>query len=45
MTKANLSSQLLSMPLDLMPKTFRDALNIVRLLGFRYIWIDSYCIV
>jgi hypothetical protein len=44
-TKANLSSRLLSMPLTLMPKTFRDALNIVRLLGYRYIWIDSYCIV
>jgi hypothetical protein len=28
-----------------MPKTFRDAINIVRVLGYRYIWIDSYCIV
>jgi hypothetical protein len=44
-TKANLSSRLSSIPLDSMPKTFRDAINIVRVLGYRYIWIDSYCIV
>jgi hypothetical protein len=44
-TKANLSSRLSSMPLGSMPKTFRDAVNIVRMLGYRYIWIDSYCIV
>lgn len=44
-TKANLSSRMFSMPLDSMPKTFRDAVNIVRMLGYCYIWIDSYCIV
>ena len=44
-TKANVSSQMSSIPLDSMPKTFRDALKIVRSLGYRYIWIDSYCIV
>ncbi|KAI1338506.1 heterokaryon incompatibility protein-domain-containing protein [Xylariaceae sp. FL0016] len=27
-----------------LPKTFRDAIAIVRFLGFRYIWIDSLCI-
>ncbi|KAH8669034.1 hypothetical protein BX600DRAFT_435541 [Xylariales sp. PMI_506] len=27
------------------PRTFRDAMELVRLLGFRYIWISSLCIV
>ncbi|KAL2074665.1 hypothetical protein VTL71DRAFT_8444 [Oculimacula yallundae] len=44
-TKANLSSHLTSMPSRLMPKTFQDAVNINRLLGYRYIWIDSSCII
>ena len=32
-------------PWDVLPKTFQDAINFVRLLGHRYIWIDSLCIV
>ncbi|KAK6827546.1 heterokaryon incompatibility protein-domain-containing protein [Apiospora arundinis] len=32
-------------PLDELPKTFLDAVKIVRHLGIRYIWIDSLCIV
>lgn len=28
-----------------LPKTFRDAINITFDLGFRFIWIDSLCIV
>ena len=27
------------------PRTFRDAITITRLLGIRYLWIDSLCIV
>ncbi|KAF1964057.1 HET-domain-containing protein, partial [Bimuria novae-zelandiae CBS 107.79] len=27
-----------------LPPTFRDAINIVRRIGYRYIWIDSLCI-
>ena len=27
------------------PATFRDAISITRLLGFRYLWIDSLCII
>ncbi|RSM05408.1 hypothetical protein CDV31_009560 [Fusarium ambrosium] len=30
---------------DLLPRTFRDALNITRPLGIRYLWIDSLCII
>lgn len=28
-----------------MPQTFRDAVRITRALGFRYLWIDSLCII
>ncbi|KAH7074068.1 heterokaryon incompatibility protein-domain-containing protein [Paraphoma chrysanthemicola] len=44
-TKANLSSRMAAIPTDSMPKTFRDAVDIVRSLGYRYLWIDSFCIV
>lgn len=28
-----------------LPKTFQDAIQVVKTLGFRYIWIDSLCII
>lgn len=28
-----------------LPRTFRDAVRITRLLGYKYLWIDSLCIV
>lgn len=31
--------------LPLLSKTFRDAIQVTRRLGFRYIWIDSLCII
>lgn len=34
-----------AIPLETMPKTFQDAIQVTRALGFRYIWIDSLCIV
>jgi hypothetical protein len=30
---------------DSMPKTFRDALKVTRVLGYRFLWIDALCIV
>lgn len=33
------------MPLGNLPRTFRDAINVTRSLGFEYLWIDSLCIV
>jgi hypothetical protein len=30
---------------DTLPTTFRDAIDFTRRLGFRYIWIDSVCII
>lgn len=34
-----------SIPWDQLTKTFRDAVDMTRRLGLRYIWIDSLCIV
>lgn len=31
--------------LSIMPATFRDAISITRRLGYRYLWIDSLCII
>lgn len=30
---------------DQLPQVVRDAIDLVRLLGFRYLWVDSLCIV
>lgn len=38
------SSQYWTVPDGSIPVAFRDAFKITRLLGFRYIWIDSLCI-
>jgi hypothetical protein len=34
-----------SIPISELPKTFQDAMHAVRKLGYRYIWIDSLCII
>ncbi|KAK4108975.1 HET-domain-containing protein [Canariomyces notabilis] len=44
-TKATLASRLEKIHPDELSKTFRDALEITRGLGLRYIWIDSLCII
>jgi hypothetical protein len=36
---------MLEIPYSLLTKTFRDAIDFTRRLGFRYIWIDSLCII
>jgi hypothetical protein len=36
---------MVSMPMNTLPKTFRDAVSVTRALNIRYIWIDSLCIV
>jgi hypothetical protein len=44
-TRANLCQHLNSIPILSLPKTFQDAVVTTRALGFRYLWIDSLCIV
>lgn len=43
--RANLESMKSGFKLEVMPKTYRDALLLARLLSIKYIWIDSLCIV
>jgi hypothetical protein len=40
-----MKDMLVGMPIASLPKTFRDAISVARSLAFRYIWIDSLCIV
>lgn len=42
---SNISAFEQEIPSSLLSNTFRDAIEATRLLGFRYIWIDSLCIV
>ena len=44
-TLSNITSHKEGILLSALPRTFQDALNFVRRLGLRYIWIDSLCIV
>lgn len=34
-----------SLPFSSLPKSFRDAVEVTRRLGIRYLWIDSLCII
>jgi hypothetical protein len=44
-TLENLQKHIDSIPLDILPKTFRDAIVVCRQLGIQYLWIDRLCIV
>jgi hypothetical protein len=44
MTTANRSSLQHGIPLDLLPKTFSDAIQLTHKLGHKYLWIDALCI-
>lgn len=43
--KSNFSDFLDNIPYDSLSKTFRDAIDIAKALGFSWIWIDSLCII
>ena len=45
LTKANYESFCEGIDIALLSKTFQHAISVCRRLGFRYIWIDSLCIV
>ena len=44
-TKAKFQQHLASISVSSLPKTFRDAVAITKLLNLRYLWIDSLCII
>jgi hypothetical protein len=44
-TSANIDERSQCVPFESMPATFRDAVTLTRRLGYRYLWIDSLCIV
>ncbi|KAF9459324.1 heterokaryon incompatibility protein-domain-containing protein [Collybia nuda] len=41
----NFDQLITGIPMSSLPKTFQDAVIITRRLGYRYIWIDSLCII
>jgi Heterokaryon incompatibility protein (HET) len=43
--KASLHERLMGIPLESMPKTFVDVVTITKMIGLRYLWIDSLCII
>lgn len=43
-TKDNLESLKSGIKHDDLPKTFREAVDVTRALGYQYLWIDSLCI-
>lgn len=44
-TTANVSDRLNGISMSELPKTFQEAVLVVRRLGIRYLWIDTLCIV
>ncbi|KAH7242949.1 heterokaryon incompatibility protein-domain-containing protein [Fusarium solani] len=45
LTSRNLEAWSRQIPVEALTKTFRDFITVSRLLGFRYAWIDSLCII
>ncbi|KAI6088879.1 HET-domain-containing protein [Hypoxylon rubiginosum] len=45
MTSSNKSSLKSTIPLNNLPTTIRDAIHFTRILGIRYLWVDSICII
>ncbi|KAF2245985.1 HET-domain-containing protein [Trematosphaeria pertusa] len=45
LTKSSLQARKQGIPWDTIPKTFKDAIRFCLMLGIRYIWVDSLCII
>ncbi|KAN0084701.1 Heterokaryon incompatibility protein (HET) domain containing protein [Elaphomyces granulatus] len=44
-TTANIQKHLVQISIAELPRNFQDAVTVTRRLGFRYLWIDSLCII
>lgn len=44
-TSATIAQRKKAIPFSQLPRTFQEATSIIRRLGFRYLWIDSLCII
>jgi hypothetical protein len=44
-TKANLQQFHSAIPINDLPLTFRQAIDVTRAIGFQYLWIDSLCVI
>lgn len=42
--RGNIDSHRKGIPLKSLPATFRDAVKVTKMIGLRYLWIDSLCI-
>ncbi|KAI1176139.1 heterokaryon incompatibility protein-domain-containing protein [Nemania sp. FL0916] len=42
---ANLEQFSSEIPWHMLPRKYKDAIKVTRILGFRYVWIDSLCII
>ncbi|KAE8448134.1 hypothetical protein EG329_009738 [Mollisiaceae sp. DMI_Dod_QoI] len=45
LTSENLDLLMRTLPVEKLPKTFKDAIEIAQRLGLDYLWVDSLCIV
>jgi Heterokaryon incompatibility protein (HET) len=45
LTSKNLNMRQAGIPVNTLPKTFIDAVDATRRLGFQYLWIDALCII
>jgi hypothetical protein len=43
--KHSLKQRLRGIPIHTMPPCFRDAIEVIRAIGLRYLWIDALCII
>ena len=44
-TSSTLDAMQQGIPINNLPKTFKEAVAVTRILGIRYLWIDSLCII
>ncbi|KAI1138470.1 HET-domain-containing protein [Hypoxylon sp. FL0543] len=44
-TEANVTERFRLVNIDDLPQNFRDAIEVTRILGIRYLWVDALCII